>query len=195
VRLSLITAPTTEPVTVEEAALHCRVDQGAEDLLLARLITAARLWAEAATRRAFITQTWEARWDGCPDRWPLELPKSPLVSVTHVKYLDTGGDEQTWASTNYRVLTVAGDHPMPGRLALVTGSSLPSTDGTEESFWVRFIAGYGAASAVPAAIKQAILLLVGEMYARREEVIVGTISTPATMGAKALLANYVVAGY
>ena len=195
-RLTLITAPAAEPVTVAEAADHCRVGQGLEDAYLLALITTAREIVERETRRALITQTWDAKWDGIPACWPLEIPKAPLISVTHLKYLDTDGTEQTWSSANYRVLANAGPCAQPGRVAIAYGVSLPASRAIEESFTVRFVAGYGAAgSAVPAPLKQAILLAVGDMYSHREDVITGTISTPVALSISRLLASYVVAGY
>lgn len=194
--LSLVTAPAAEPITVAEAAEHCRVSQGLEDSYLGGLISTAREIVERETRRALITQTWDAKWDQIPACWPLELPKAPLISVTSLKYLDTDGTQQTWASTNYRVLANAGPTAMPGRVAVAYGISLPSVRSIEESFIVRFVAGYGAAgSSVPAPIRHAILLAVGDLYARRENVITGTISTPVSLGISRLLASYVVPGY
>jgi uncharacterized phiE125 gp8 family phage protein len=56
---------------------------------------------------------------------------------------------------------------------------------------IRFVAGYGAtADTVPQPIRTAMKFLVAEMYQRRSEVTVGTITTPNVMAANALLAPY-----
>ena len=52
------------------------------------------------------------------------------------------------------------------------------------------IAGYGAAAAVPAAIKQAMLLLIGHWFANREAVNVGNIVTAMPLAVEALIAPY-----
>ena len=56
----------TEPVTLEEARVHLRVESGAEDLLIVGLIGAAREWAEVVTRRALIDTTYRLDLSGWP---------------------------------------------------------------------------------------------------------------------------------
>jgi uncharacterized phiE125 gp8 family phage protein len=55
----------------------------------------------------------------------------------------------------------------------------PSTRGHVNDVWVDFVAGYGSAADVPAKIRAAILLKVGDMYAHREETL--THGTGATL--------------
>ena len=50
--LVLVTAPTSEPVSVLDTKLHLRVDTTAEDDLIASLIVAGRDYAETFTHRA-----------------------------------------------------------------------------------------------------------------------------------------------
>ena len=52
-RLTLQTAPASEPVTRDEAKTHCRVIGTADDSYVDSLITAARLYVERRTGRAF----------------------------------------------------------------------------------------------------------------------------------------------
>jgi uncharacterized phiE125 gp8 family phage protein len=190
VRLTLITAPTEEPVTLVEAKQQLRVDHSEEDAFIDQLIAAARQEAEVATRRAFITQTWELKLAGFPcSGVPIEIPLSPLVSVTSVSYLDTAGASQTWASSDYTVDAPAGPRPPRGRIIPDYALTYPSTQMMENSVTVRFVAGYGAAVAVPQGIKQAILLRVGDLYARRESAVVGAMFTD-TRAAESLLWPY-----
>lgn len=180
----LITAPTEEPVTLEEAKLHLRVDLPEDDELIEGLIAAARQWVEHYARRALVTQTWELRGD-C---WPgaeIYLPWPPLASVTSVKGTDEDGNETTVSASNYVVDTGS----EPGRVALKSTGNWPATDVRPGGFAVRYVAGYGAAAAVPRVFKQSILLLVGHLYENREEVtaVSGVVPAVVPLGAKMLL--------
>lgn len=196
--LSLVTAPTVEPVTKEEVRAHLRLDSDTadEDAYLDVLIQTARETVEAHTRRALLAQTWDWKLDTFPCAQPWELPKAPLSSVTSITYLDGDGTTQTWALSNYTVLAPAGPRCMPGTIALAYGVTYPTVRAVPNAVTVRFVAGYGAAAtSVPAAIKSAVLLLVGELYARREVAIVGTIISEVPLSVSRLLASYVVHGW
>jgi len=183
--LKLVTAPADEPVTLIEAKDHLRVDGSDDDALISVLITAASKWAEEYTGRQFVTATWDWFLDGfCPS---FSAPLPPLQSVTSIKYLDTAGAEQTLDSATYRVDAVS----EPGRIALDYGKTWPSTYSVINAVTVRFVSGYGAAAAVPEPIRQAMLILIGELYEQRQE------SVPASVGAvpfgvRALLTPYKV---
>lgn len=155
--ISAVTGPDCEPVSLAHAREHCRIDDSDNDGLLAGYILAARRYAENYTRRAFITQTWDATFDG---DWPRErgmpaiwLPLPPLASVTSVTYVDDGGQTQTLPSDQYRVLT---DGTF-GRIVPADGVSWPTVRRQDNAITVRFIAGWDAA-AVPDEIRTAILL-------------------------------------
>jgi hypothetical protein len=66
--LTIITAPTVEPVTVAEAKEHLNIAAGvtADDSLLASYIKAARRHGENITRRAFVSTTFELVLDEFP---------------------------------------------------------------------------------------------------------------------------------
>lgn len=163
--LVLIIPPAEEPVSLSEMRLHLRVDHDDEDALIQALITAARQHAETVTRRQLVTATWELREDAFPSgpEWPLPLP--PLQSVASVKYLGEDGTEQTFDASNYVVDTAS----EPGRIVLKPGASWPSGPlYPAGAARVRFVAGYGGASAVPEPIKAAIKLIVAHLYEHRE---------------------------
>jgi uncharacterized phiE125 gp8 family phage protein len=143
-------------------------------------ITAARQYAETFTHRSLITTTWDLKLDGFPsgDIW---LPKAPLISVSTatgliVTYVDTAGSTQTWAESNYSADAPAGPQVGPGRVIPDYGVSYPSTYGVPNCVTVRFAAGYGAASAVPAGIKAAMKLLIGHWWSNREAVSAGSMA-------------------
>lgn len=184
---ALSTAPVVEPVTTTELKAHLRVDGTDEDTLIASLGVAARQHVEEETRRALVTQTWVLKLDEFPGSGDAEirLPRPPLQSVTSVQYVDGNGDTQTWSSSLYVVDTA----DTPGNISLAYGESWPSTRAQKNAVTITYVAGYGAASTVPDALKAAIKLLVGHYYVNREEAVTGTVV--ARLGAvDALLAPY-----
>ena len=192
--LKLITAPATEPVTTSEAKSHLRVDTTADDTLIGTLITAARQHVENHLRRALITQTWELVTDAFPVGDVIRLPLPPLVSVTSIKYTDEDGNESTLSSAAYVVDTDS----TKGRVVLKSGETWPSdTLAAANGVRVRYVAGYGEASAVPRPIRQAILLLIGTLYENRESVLVAQGVTVAQLpfGVEALLMPYRIFGW
>jgi uncharacterized phiE125 gp8 family phage protein len=165
--LTLVTPPASEPVSDTEAKLHLRVDHTADDSLIDSLITAARRQVETHTGRALVTQTWDMALDGWPCGGEIDIPLPPLQSVTSLTYYDTSSNATVWSSSNYQVVTDG----VRGRLVLGYGKTWPAvTLRPAAGIIVRFVAGYGAASAVPEDIKAAIKLWLGHLYANREAV-------------------------
>jgi uncharacterized phiE125 gp8 family phage protein len=197
----LITPPTAEPVTLDDAKAQARVDTNVDDALLTSLVTAARQWCEQYTGRAFITQTWqmwldtwpvaiEAWWDGVR-QGPISdldeisfvsLPRPPLVSVNSVTYYDNDDNATVWDASNYFVDTIR----EPGRLALRLGSVWPVPTRITNGIGIEYVAGYGSdADDVPEVIKTAIRQLVSHWYEHRGEAATsastrGTVVTPMT---------------
>lgn len=167
--LIVINPPSEEPVTLVEAKLHCKVDGSDDDALITALITAMREQAEHRIGRALCTQTLESVLDAFPDA--VKLPKPPTASVTSVKYLDADGLLQTLDAVAY---TVDKDSE-PGWVVPAYGLAWPDTRTEPNAVRVRYVAGYGAAAAVPKSIKAWILMAVGTLYSQREGIITGTI--------------------
>lgn len=157
--ITLSVAPTEEPVSLDDARLSMRVDDYTQDTLVQQTLVAARLDAEAFTGRVFITQTWVWTLDAFP-RGAMRFPKNPVQSVTSVQYVDTAGATQTWGASKYEVTTDG----IVAQLQPVFGESYPNTYEKMNAITVTFVAGYGGASAVPAGIKQAILMHASALY-------------------------------
>jgi uncharacterized phiE125 gp8 family phage protein len=64
--VQLIQGPAVEPLSLDEAKLHLRVDIVDDDELITVLIQAAREYCEEFCHRAFITQTWKLVLDHFP---------------------------------------------------------------------------------------------------------------------------------
>lgn len=165
IALSVVTAATSEPVTVDEFKLHARISVDSEEnALLESYLKAARKFCETHTRRAFITQTWRLSLDCFP--CVIHVPMPPLQSVSSIAYIDSAGDSQTLASSAYQVDT----YTEPGRIREAYGYTWPATRTQSNAVTVQFVAGYGAASAVPDTIKTAIKLVAASLYRNRESV-------------------------
>lgn len=170
--LKLQTSPASEPITTAEAKTHLRVEHSDDDTYIAGLITSARQYLEAVKRRAFVTQTWDLWLDGWPDTDVIDLPRPPLVSVTSIVYYDSAHVEATFAAADYHVDVDA----EPGRIILDSDASWPSvTLRPAHAVRVRYVAGYGAASAVPESVKSQLKILVADAYESRESIVTGTI--------------------
>lgn len=182
--LTVTTEPTIEPVTFAEAKSFCRIDTSENDdnALLTALIKAAREWCQVYTGRTFMATTYTLTLD-CFPRGAIRLDNPPIQSVTHLKYYDITGTQQTWSSANYSVDTAS----EPGRLILAYNVVWPSIRNLENVVEVRYVAGYASAAVVPQSIKQAMLLLVGQMYEFREPEITGTIIAKVEFAVESLL--------
>lgn len=186
-RPTLVTPPAERPVSVEEARLHLRVDSGEEDMLIQGLIDAAVSHLDGYSGilgRCLVTQTWEL----LADRWDAFRLPFPNVQSVAISYLDASGGTVVVPTSDYRIVA------RHAALNVSFGSawSAPSlyVNG-HPAITLTITAGYGDATDVPQAIKQAILLLVGHWYARREAV--GDLLHEMPMSASALLAPFRVA--
>jgi uncharacterized phiE125 gp8 family phage protein len=183
--LTLITAPAQEPVTVEEAKAHLRETSNDSDELIRSLIIAARQYVEKRTARQLVTATWELSLDELQNQ--VELPLPPLVSITSVKYTNADGVVTTVATTVYEITSGL----EPGFLRLAYNQIWPTDYLSFSDVWkIRYVAGYGAASVVPEAIKAAIKLYVAHLYENREPYITGSIVSDVPDTIDALIGAY-----
>ena len=171
-----------DPVTTAEAKLWMRVSISTDDTLIASLITAATTYLEGQMNREFIDETLILKLDRFLNE--VELPGSPLDSVTSVVYIDTSGDTQTVSTDVFTVDTVA----EPGVLRLGFNQTWPIPRTTPNAVTVTYVSGYGAAgSDVPEEMKTAIKILVAHWYENREAVVVGTITKEIELSVESLI--------
>lgn len=199
--LRVIEAPATEPVPVDLAKRHCRIDSDYDDDLVEMYVTSARLWAETFLNRALFQQKlqYSVTWAPPPTatplvpqslivfplNWPplvkrpIELPRAPAVSVEQILWGPL--DNMTVATTDDYTLNL---NVEPGYIA-VKPQLLPQIP--QQSMVIDYTAGYDPsdASKVPMPIRHAILILTAFLYEQRGDV---TADMPET--AKALLWPY-----
>jgi uncharacterized phiE125 gp8 family phage protein len=180
--LTTVTGPAIEPISSIEAREHSYITSpsGEEDVLIARQISAARAEFERITSAALITQTVEERFYAWPADGVMVLAgRSPLQSVTSIKYTDSDGTENTMLTDDY----VVDSFSQPGKIWLGYSASWPSaTLQPGPSIVVRYVAGFGDdAEDVPADIRNALLLIFGELYEHRERTIIQSGLSTATV--------------
>lgn len=197
--LKIITPPTTEQITLEEARLHLRVTPDddsppahPDDPLILALVSAARDYCEQNLFRGIAPQIVELVLD-CFPPGAIKLPMSPIVSILSVKYTDGNGVEQTLSSTGY----VLDNYSEPGRLVPAVSTTWPATlSGAVNAVKVRYDCGYSLPldspnyHPLPASIRSTMLLLIGHWYENREAVVVGTINSPLSFAVEVLLKPY-----
>lgn len=179
----VVVTPPARVLVLDLLKRHLRVDGDDDDLLIQAYADAAQSHIDGPDGwlgRSIGVQTLEARRSGfgCD---LIVLPCGPVTSIVSVLYDDPDGVEQTLAPSAYvadpRGLLRAGDDPWPSaRLA-------------HASVRIRYTAGYAI---TPPAIKAALMLMAGDLYANRETGVVGTVSVDVKMSTTVenLLAPY-----
>lgn len=167
--LTLLIAPTEEPVSLAEAKTHLRVEHNDDDVLITSLIATARSAAEARTGRALVTQQWRQTLDAWPLDGVIELDKPRLISVQAVSYLDSAGVRQTLDPAAYQAVT----DTLVGTVQPAYATAWPGCRETPGSIRVEYTAGYGNANAVPQPLKAWMLLAIATWYAQREAFVAG----------------------
>jgi uncharacterized phiE125 gp8 family phage protein len=182
----VIEPPGSEPVTVDQAKRHCRIDVDYDDDLVEMYISSARAWAEAFLNRALFTQKlqYNITWSPPPTatplvpqslivfplNWPplvkrpIELPRAPAVSVEQIKWGSV--EDMTVADPDDYTLNLLVE---PGYVA-VKPQLVPRIP--QQSMSIDYTAGYDDAdpNAIPMGIRHAILLLTAFLYEQRGDV-------------------------
>lgn len=177
-------APTAEPISVEEAMTHCRIDLAEEATIVAGYIAMARARAERITERQIMPATWVLNLDNLADLEGLRIPYPHLQSVTSITYVDSAGATQTLSSGLYTVDT----YREPGMIVPAFGQSWPGSRGHVNDITVTYKAGYGigdadadtanglAIAAMPKELKLGMLHYVAHWYREREPVTTGSVN-------------------
>ena len=142
------------------AKSHLLVSHSSDDTLIETYLWAAIEEVESRGTVALINQS-RRQYVG-PDvnlaGETLALAYLPIVSITGVSYIDTDGETQTLASSNYRLTTKG----------VLFGANLPQMVTGPDKLWVDYVAGYGdAATNVPQAWVQCVLFLTMRKYELR----------------------------
>lgn len=164
----IVTAASSEPITLAEAKNFLRVDTNDDDALISALITAARQLCEDYTRRILVTTTIDEYFDKFPsNRWEnlsniIYLSRGPVASITSVKYVDEIGSEQTIDAADYIVDTIS----EPARIQSTSGWFAAA--GVVNQVIVRYVVGSDVSS-IPKPLIQGMMLIVSDLYDQRSD--------------------------
>lgn len=185
-KLVTVTAPTEEPVSLDDAKAQVSIiDDTSHDARLLRLIKAARLQAEAHTGMRALTQTVRLELDTFPTG-AIDLAVYPVASISSVQYDDTNNVQQTLVlNTNY-YSDITGMTPR-----ILPVDSWPDTkDGKPGAVRITMVCGYTSADLVPEDFSQAVLMRLAELFDQTTESVQGMMTAPASVGFELLLAPH-----
>jgi uncharacterized phiE125 gp8 family phage protein len=166
-RTRLVTASTDRAVTLAEAREYLRLPENYSEMgTLRRQRNAALQFCERniSGHRTFTRTTHDgylAAFPGNDGR--IELPLPPLYSSTglSVTYYNTSNALTTLSSTVYDVLVPT---EAPAYLQPKQDEAWPSARLRPDAVVVRFEAGFGAATAVPEVLKEAVLMKLEHLW-------------------------------
>lgn len=157
-----VITPVTMPVIpLVDLRTHLRLDllggsTHPDDALIEGYLEAARAYCEHYTQRSVGVQTLELALDAFPDN-AIELPLG-AASITSVTYVDSGTNIQTVSSTQYSL------DDYSHQSWVTTVDVWPTAGEFANAVKVRYV----TRSTFSAAVKSAMLLLVGHWYENRE---------------------------
>jgi uncharacterized phiE125 gp8 family phage protein len=140
--LVLTNGPSLEPVSLDEAKAHLRVDHLDEDVLIASLVTAARVHLETMLGLSFITQHWNVVLDKWPDALAMALPLFPVQAITGLSLYDSD-DVASLIDPSYYSLDAISDPP---RLIWRGSSPRPVPGRAFNGIEISLSAGFGVAA-------------------------------------------------
>jgi uncharacterized phiE125 gp8 family phage protein len=165
-----VVTPPAPVVTWEDADAHLHLDGDTDQRdEVEAMIAAATAALDGPTGwlgRALGEQVLEARIDnfGCGS---IVLPYPPVVEIVSVNYIDRDGVEQTIDTDHYEILGTS--------LVPAYDVTWPAPRYQREAIRIRYRAGYpvgGTEEApvvtLPKTVRAAILLMVGDLYRRRD---------------------------
>lgn len=171
----VITPASAEPVTLSEAKEQLRIDDGftLDDNYINALITAARDRVESYCNRYFTVQLVQIVYEGGFPAREIRLPYTDLTAVDQITYTDVDGVSDSVASGDYTADLIG---------QRVVGE------------WPSGVANYSvfvdtAPPAELSGVKQAVLMIVTDLYELRAETVVAA-SVAENPAVKALLAPY-----
>jgi uncharacterized phiE125 gp8 family phage protein len=160
----VITPASTTPVSLVDAKKHLKVSGNSEDDLIQLYLEAATNMAEGYLGMKLINTVIEEAYDEFTD---ISLVRFPTQAITSIKYDAEDTTEKTVSTDIYTLNT----YVEPQMIVKNEAESWPIDLADKPNrIRVRYTAGYGSTPAsVPANIRAAILVILGDLYENRED--------------------------
>ena len=204
--LKIHTEPTQEPLTLQEVKEYLRVEDNTDERNLRPLIESARRLVEEHLNRTLMQTTYQQFLDSFDEHedplWEgvrqgpylnyyknyIDLVKSPVISVTHIKTYQDDDTDTTMAASKYYVDNAR----EPSRIVLRSGETFPTALRVANAIEIQYVAGYTSPYQVPEPIRLAILQIIAHMYEHRGDM--GNAAEAMMMPSmcKRLLSPYVI---
>lgn len=193
-KTELVTAPSDGalPIDLATAKKWLRVTHALEDDVITAVYTSVIETLERMTNRKLSTQTWRIYLDDFPrcdsvdfnqsayrnltEVSSIELPFTPIQSLTSIKYYDQDNNLQTLNSTNYEV----DDKKEPSTIYLnqYNAGYWPNTRTKPNAVIIEGVFGHKADAllpnlAMPKGLTQAMRFLMSHWYDNKEAVLMG----------------------
>jgi uncharacterized phiE125 gp8 family phage protein len=165
--LQVIT-PGAQAITTADAKQHLRVDYAAtaDNTEIDNMIQAATAQVEVFCNRACMPTVYEFHLTGFP-KGGIVLPVSPVSVITSVKYYSNATTQVTMAAGDYYYNI----HEEPTKIRFTNGYTPLAYEYRFDAVTVRFTAGYTDAASVPKNLRQAILLMLADLYENRSDAV------------------------
>lgn len=142
--LETLQHPAAEPLDMAVLRDHLKVDSDDQDALIAAYLSAARNFCQEVTGQQLIASKMRLALDDFPRprcwgdfrKKVIEIPKSPIIKIDNIVYVDENGEEKILSSSNYVLSNRF--------IGLKAGKNWPCTAQESPSVWVDFWAGYCA---------------------------------------------------
>jgi uncharacterized phiE125 gp8 family phage protein len=172
-RYIVTTAATSTAVTLTEVKSHLKITASSEDTYLTNLISVATEMVQNYTGQILIDSTIDLYIPYFLNR--IDINRTPVTRITHVKYYDSSNSQQTVNSSNYIDTISKSDSldqsPISAFILPAKNFTYPDTYPRMDAVEIRFEAGYENNDSVPMAIKQAMFLIIGQLYLNRTDMV------------------------
>lgn len=155
----IIVPPTAAPISLQDVKEHLRIDGDDEDSALEVFRSAAIDHVSRYTGLALAPQTQRFSSSGWEEL--RQLPVAPVSSIT-ISYIDENDIEQVLDSSAYRL---SGGNSLLPKVVIKNDVVLPLLASVPDAVRITVECGY---SAVPPAVRLALLLLTGDWDMNRE---------------------------
>jgi len=181
-QLRRISAAGTPPVTLDEAKARLRVTYDTEDPVITAMIAAACDVVGEKACRVLAAETWQAADFSLSGA--VILPKSPVTALVSVTWLDAAEAVQTATLSDYSLVQTDDWSTVQPKAGKTWPTALADRP---DAVRVQFTAGY---TTLPAALKEAVLLMVGHLFRNREGVVDGVSGADLPLSIQGLIDFY-----